>query len=91
MTRLPKRECHRIITAIFGTIADGLSARDELTLVGFGRFWVRYQPVRPGYSPKLRGAVSVLPKWVPEFTPAPRLQARVDPERGRPAAGGGSG
>lgn len=77
---LYQRDVERIVTTIFGEIADALARGDRVELRGFGAFSVRSRPARAGRNPRTGETVAVKAKHVPFFKSGKELRERLNAE-----------
>ena len=79
------RDVERIVTTIFGEIADALARGDRVELRGFGAFSVKHRPARAGRNPRTGAHVPVDQKSVPFFKTGKEMRERLN--RDNPEAG----
>jgi len=72
------RDVERIVTTIFGEIADALARGDRVELRGFGAFSVKRRDARVGRNPRTGDSVRVDEKFVPYFKTGKQLRDRLN-------------
>ncbi len=75
---LKKTESEKAIEAVFAAIASALSAKEELRIMGFGTFSVKYKPASEGRNPKTGEALHVKAKYVAKFQPSKNLKETLE-------------
>jgi integration host factor subunit beta len=75
---LYQRDVERIVTTIFGEIADALARGDRVELRGFGAFSVKRREARQGRNPRTGEQVAVTEKAVPFFKTGKQLRERLN-------------
>jgi integration host factor subunit beta len=75
---LYQRDVERIVTTIFGEIADALARGDRVELRGFGAFSVKRRDARVGRNPRTGDSVRVDEKYVPYFKTGKQLRDRLN-------------
>jgi integration host factor subunit beta len=75
---LYQRDVERIVTTIFGEIADALARGDRVELRGFGAFSVKRRDARVGRNPRTGDSVRVDEKFVPYFKTGKQLRDRLN-------------
>lgn len=74
------RDVERIVTTIFGEIAEALARGDRVELRGFGAFSVKQREARTGRNPRTGESVAVSDKVVPFFKTGKQLRERLNAE-----------
>ena len=75
---LYQRDVERIVTTIFGEIADALARGDRVELRVFGAFSVKRRDARVGRNPRTGDSVRVDEKFVPYFKTGKQLRDRLN-------------
>lgn len=75
---LTKAHAERVVESILGSIKEGLSSGDKVTLRGFGTFKVEQRAARMGRNPKTGTDVSIPAKNVVKFKPSTELKDWVN-------------
>ncbi|AMK10882.1 HU family DNA-binding protein [Pseudodesulfovibrio indicus] len=75
---LTKAHAERVVEAILGTIKEGLSGGDKVTLRGFGTFKVEQRAARVGRNPKIGTEITIPAKNVVKFKPSTELKDWVN-------------
>jgi integration host factor subunit beta len=75
---LYQRDVERIVTTIFGEIAEALARGDRVELRGFGAFSVKRRDARVGRNPRTGDSVRVDEKYVPYFKTGKQLRDRLN-------------
>ena len=75
---LYQRDVERIVTTIFGEIADALARGDRVELRGFGAFSVKRRDARVGRNPRTGDSVQVAEKHIPFFKTGKQLRDRLN-------------
>jgi len=72
------RDIERIVSIVFGEIADALARGDRVEIRGFGAFSVKHRPARVGRNPRSGAAVAIEEKWSPFFKAGKELRERLN-------------
>ena len=75
---LPRAEAERFVEAVIETLAERLSAGEEVKIVNFGRFSVRAKGPRVGRNPKTGVPAPIAARRVVVFRPSRTLKNRVN-------------
>lgn len=76
-----QKDVERIVSTIFDTIGDALSAGDRVELRGFGAFSVKHREARVGRNPRTGEQVSIEEKWAPFFKAGKEMRERLNAPR----------
>lgn len=76
-TGLTKKVSKEAVDAVISTIADSLSKREKITLVGFGSFKVMTRKSRRGRNPRTGEEIQIPAKEVPKFDAGKDLRQAV--------------
>lgn len=79
---LKHQDAERIVSAVFGEIANALARGDRVELRGFGAFSVRARAARIGRNPRTGSAVAVSEKYLPFFKTGKELRERLNSKPG---------
>jgi len=71
-------DAERIVNAVFGYIADGLSSGQDVKIDTFGVFKAKTRAARTARNPATGGTVEVPAKNVVQFKPAPVLKNYIN-------------
>ncbi|WP_448381028.1 HU family DNA-binding protein [Gloeomargarita sp.] len=74
---LPKKMVDAVITEVFNTIIETVSAGEKVTLVGFGSFEVRKRQAREGRNPRTGEPMLIPATQVPAFSAGKQFKERV--------------
>ncbi|MCS6782779.1 MAG: HU family DNA-binding protein [Gloeomargarita sp. SKYBB_i_bin120] len=74
---LPKKVVDTVITEVFNTIIETVSAGEKVTLVGFGSFEVRKRQAREGRNPRTGEPMKIPATQVPVFSAGKQFKERV--------------
>lgn len=74
---LPKNKIRKCMDACADTLCDILGRGENVKLVGFGEFSVKYRAARIGRNPKDNTVVKIPPQNKPVFTPGKTLLEAV--------------
>ena len=66
---MPKASAARALDATTAAITKALKKGDQVTLVGFGSFFVRKRPARKGRNPQTGEAIKIKASKNPTFRP----------------------
>lgn len=66
-SRLNKSEATRAVDAVLSSIQNELAVGGEVSLMGFGRFTVRYREEREGHNPATGEKITIPARYVPAF------------------------
>ena len=83
---LPRAEAERFVEAVIETLAERLSAGEEVRIVNFGIFTVRAKGPRMGRNPKTGAPAPIAARRAVVFRPSRRLKNGVKarkPDAGR--------
>ena len=75
---ISKSAAERAVDALIGAVKTSLKKGDDLTLVGFGSFYVGRRAARTGRNPRTGTSVSVAAKAVPFFRTGKQLRERLN-------------
>ena len=73
-----KSAAERAIDALVGAVKTSLKKGDEVTLVGFGTFYVGTRKARAGRNPKTGEAISIPASKVPKFRAGKALKDAIN-------------
>ena len=83
------RDVERIVSIVFGEIAESLARGERVELRGFGAFSVKHRPARVGRNPRSGEPVHIEEKFSPYFKAGKELRDRLNREgRFTPVAAG---
>ena len=83
------RDVERIVSIVFGEIAESLARGERVELRGFGAFSVKHRPARIGRNPRSGDPVHTEEKFSPYFKAGKELRDRLNREgRSTPGAAG---
>jgi DNA-binding protein HU-beta len=74
---LTKVEAARAVDAVLGTVEDALRRGSEITLSGFGKFYVGERGARQGVNPRTGERIQIAASRVPRFTAGSGLKSAV--------------
>lgn len=74
------RDIERIVSIVFGEIAESLSRGERVELRGFGAFSVKHRPARIGRNPRSGEPVHIDEKYSPYFKAGKELRDRLNKE-----------
>ncbi|MEN9207197.1 MAG: HU family DNA-binding protein [Gloeomargarita sp. GMQP_bins_120] len=74
---LPKKVVDSVITEVFNTIIETVSAGEKVTLVGFGSFEARKRQAREGRNPRTGEPMKIPATQVPAFSAGKLFKERV--------------
>ena len=77
-TGITKKKAGNVVDTITKTIADTLSKREKITLVGFGSFRVIEKKARKGINPQIRETMQIPAKKVVKFKAGKELRKAVE-------------
>jgi DNA-binding protein HU-beta len=66
-TNKPETQVGPVVNAVFEAIQEALAEGDEVAISGFGAFRVVDRPMRPGYHPQSREAITIGARKTPSF------------------------
>ena len=72
------RDVERIVSIVFGEIAESLARGERVELRGFGAFSVKQRDARAGRNPRTGETVEVEEKCVPFFKTGKLLRDRLN-------------
>jgi DNA-binding protein HU-beta len=75
--KISKKQASEAINLIFGAMADGLVAGQEISIPGFGKFSVVTRKARTGLNPQTKARINIPETKVPKFTSAKALKDSV--------------
>ena len=75
---LATRDVALAVNVVLEHMAACLAAGGRIDIRGFGRFSLRYRPVRPARNPRTGVAFSLPASYAPHFKPGNALRERVD-------------
>lgn len=75
---LNKREAKDMVEAFFEEIRVKLEQREDVKLSGFGNFYLRDKPQRPGRNPKTGEEVAISARRVVTFHSSAKLKGLVE-------------
>ena len=83
-TNLSQKDAGRVLNALFGgkfdgddntgLIAEALSAKEQISLPGFGRFFSQHRKARTGLNPQAKQAIQIPARDVPKFSAGKSLK-----------------
>lgn len=77
-TNLSKVDAGKAVDAVFDAVTSGLSAGEEVRLVGFGTFSVSHRPAGEGRNPRTGETLKIEESWQPKFKAGKGLKDSVD-------------
>jgi DNA-binding protein HU-beta len=77
-TGLTKIDTTKTLTAIMETIEETLVQGDNVSLIGFGTFYVKSRAARDGRNPQTGAPIRIPAKKVPGFRPGKGLKEAVE-------------
>lgn len=75
---LSKAEASRALDAFVGSVTEGLSNGERISLVGFGSWSVDHREARTGRNPRSGEAIQIAAKNVVKFKPGAGLSKAVN-------------
>lgn len=75
---LSKAEAGRALDAFVGSVTEGLSNGERISLVGFGSWSVDHREARTGRNPRSGEAIQIAAKNVVKFKPGASLSNAVN-------------
>lgn len=79
-TELSKAKAGDAVNAVLEHIKDALAKEEEVSLIGFGNFYVRQRAARTGRNPKTKEPIEIKASKVPAFKPGKSLKSAVNGE-----------
>nr|WP_281350027.1 HU family DNA-binding protein [Pandoraea anhela] len=73
-----KAAAGRALDALVGAVKRSLKKGDDVTLVGFGTFYVTKRAARTGRNPRTGEAIKIKAAKVPKFRPGKDLKDNVN-------------
>ena len=74
---LSKKDAGAAVDAVISSIEDSLSAGDEVSFTGFGKFHVASRGAREGRNPRTGETMTIAASKVPRFTAGSGLKKAV--------------
>ena len=74
---LSKKDAGAAVDAVISSIEDSLSAGDEVSFTGFGKFHVANRGAREGRNPRTGETMTIAASKVPRFTAGSGLKKAV--------------
>jgi len=74
---LSKKDAGTAVDAVISSIEDSLSAGDEVSFTGFGKFHVANRGAREGRNPRTGETMTIAASRVPRFTAGSGLKKAV--------------
>jgi len=74
---LSKKDAGTAVDAVISSIEDSLSAGDEVSFTGFGKFHVANRGAREGRNPRTGETMTIAASRVPRFTAGSSLKKAV--------------
>ena len=74
---LSKKDAGAAVDAVISSIEDSLSAGDEVSFTGFGKFHVANRGAREGRNPRTGESMTIAASKVPRFTAGSGLKKAV--------------
>ncbi len=74
---ITKKQASEAINLIFGAVADGLVAGDEISIPGFGKFSVVTRKARTGLNPQTKKKIKIPARKAAKFSAAKALKDSV--------------
>ena len=74
---LSKKDAGAAVDAVISSIEDSLSAGDEVSFTGFGKFHVANRGAREGRNPRTGETMTIAASRVPRFTAGSGLKKAV--------------
>ena len=79
-----KKDAAKVLEAFTDTIAEQLSQKEKVTLVGFGTFETRERAARTGKNPRTGEAIKIAASVAPAFKAGKALKGAVNaPKKGK--------
>jgi DNA-binding protein HU-beta len=75
---LSKKDAEKAVNAVVESIKGALSAKDKVSLVGFGTFEVRSRNARKAKNPRTGEEIEIPAGNVPAFRPGKELKDSVE-------------
>jgi DNA-binding protein HU-beta len=74
---ITKKQASEAINLIFGAVADGLVAGDEISIPGFGKFSIVTRKARTGLNPQTKKKIKIPARKAAKFSAAKALKDSV--------------
>ncbi len=74
---ITKKQASEAINLIFGAVAEGLVAGDEISIPGFGKFSVVTRKARTGLNPQTKKKIKIPARKAAKFSAAKALKDSV--------------
>jgi DNA-binding protein HU-beta len=75
---LSQKEAASAVNAVIDSISEALSAKEDVTLVGFGSFTVSERAERKGRNPQTGEEITIPAKLVPSFKAGKGLKEMIN-------------
>ena len=75
---LTQKEAAAVVDSVFNGIMDSLSAREPVTLFGFGNFSCKHRDARQGRNPANGETIEIAASNTPVFKPAKVFKDKVN-------------
>ena len=72
-----RKDAEAAIECILKTITNTLAKKEDIQIIGFGRFTTKDNAARTGRNPKTGEAIEIPAKTVPKFVPGAALKKAV--------------
>lgn len=76
-SEVSKATAEKILNATLSSIQEGLEAKDNITLVGFGTFSAVQRAARTGRNPQTGASIDIPEKYIVKFKPGKNLRDSV--------------
>lgn len=77
-TGLTQKEANAAVDGFVEVITEALAEKEQVRIVGFGTFGVRWRKAHTGINPATQEKIEIPEKYVPVFTPGKSLKDAVN-------------
>jgi nucleoid DNA-binding protein len=82
-TALTKRRATNLIDALFEIIKKVLEKGEEVSILGFGKFQVKFKWARKGRNPQTGEPIILKSRRIVSFQYSPQLKEKINQEKGK--------
>jgi len=76
-SKLSQKDCAMCLTALTQVLTSTLKRGEMISLVGFGKFYMKHYPQRKSYNPQTQQVCSLKARFLPVFKVSNALKSKI--------------
>jgi len=76
-SKLTQKDCLLCLNALKDVLASSLKRGEMVSLVGFGKFYMKHYPQRKSYNPQTQQVCSLKARFLPVFKVSNALKSKI--------------